>query len=115
MMRLKKEMLKSERCRSNYIAKEIAISAIRYYFVRQDIGKMIAFDIHDSLSLEGDTGPYIQYSYARGKRIYNKLENKTSHLNENDVGTLENLSMKMKLNLIKHFCRFSTFNKRFYK
>ena len=61
---------------ANTIAKEIAISAIRYYFIKQDMGKMITFDINDSLSLEGDTGPYIQYSYARGMRIIDKMDNK---------------------------------------
>jgi len=56
----------------NSIAEEIAISAIRYNMVRQDLDKMITFDIKESLSLEGDTGPYLQYAYARSQRILEK-------------------------------------------
>lgn len=54
------------------IAEEIAISAIRYNMVRQDLDKIITFDINESMSLEGDTGPYLQYAYARSQRIIEK-------------------------------------------
>jgi arginyl-tRNA synthetase len=56
------------------IAEEIAISAIRYSMVKQDLDKIIAFDIKESLSLEGDTGPYLQYAYARSQRILEKSQ-----------------------------------------
>jgi arginyl-tRNA synthetase len=56
----------------NEIAEEIAISAIRYNMVKQDLDKMITFDVKESLSLEGDTGPYLQYAYARSQRILEK-------------------------------------------
>ena len=54
------------------IAEDIAISAIRYNMVRQDLDKIITFDINESMSLEGDTGPYLQYAYARSQRILEK-------------------------------------------
>jgi arginyl-tRNA synthetase len=54
------------------IAEEIAISALRYNMIRQDLDKIITFDIKESLSLEGDTGPYLQYAYARSQRILEK-------------------------------------------
>jgi arginyl-tRNA synthetase len=56
------------------IAEEIAISAIRYSMIKQDLDKIIAFDIKESLSLEGDTGPYLQYAYARSQRILEKSQ-----------------------------------------
>jgi arginyl-tRNA synthetase len=56
------------------IAEEIAISAIRYNMIKQDLDKIITFDINDSMSLEGDTGPYLQYAYARSQRILEKAE-----------------------------------------
>jgi arginyl-tRNA synthetase len=58
----------------NNIAEEISISAIRYNMIKQDLDKIITFDIKDSLSLEGDTGPYLQYAYARSQRILEKSE-----------------------------------------
>jgi arginyl-tRNA synthetase len=58
----------------NKIAEEISISAIRYNMIKQDLDKIITFDIKESLSLEGDTGPYLQYAYARSQRILEKSE-----------------------------------------
>lgn len=58
--------------RLHAIAEEIAISALRYNMIRQDLDKIITFDIRESLSLEGDTGPYLQYAYARSQRILEK-------------------------------------------
>lgn len=54
------------------VAEEIAISAMRYNMVKQDLDKIITFDITESMSLEGDTGPYLQYAYARSQRILEK-------------------------------------------
>jgi arginyl-tRNA synthetase len=56
----------------NDIAENIAISSIRYYLIKQDLNKIISFDIVECLSLEGETGPYLQYSYARSQRILEK-------------------------------------------
>ena len=58
----------------NKIADEISISAIRYNMIKQDLDKIITFDIKESLSLEGDTGPYLQYAFARSQRILEKSE-----------------------------------------
>ncbi|MDQ4056488.1 MAG: DALR anticodon-binding domain-containing protein, partial [Thermoproteota archaeon] len=61
---------------TNRIAEEISISAIRYNLIKQDLDKIITFDIVDSLSLEGNTGPYLQYTYARSQRILEKYGKK---------------------------------------
>jgi arginyl-tRNA synthetase len=61
---------------ANTIAEEIGISAIRYNLIKQDLDKIITFDIVDSLSLEGNTGPYLQYTYARSQRILEKYGKK---------------------------------------
>ncbi len=53
----------------NGVAEQIAIAAFRFELVKQDTDKMIVFDIEDSLKLEGETGPYLQYSYVRALRI----------------------------------------------
>ncbi len=91
-----------------FISKEISISAIRYFFIKFDFGKMITFDINESLSLEGDTASYIQYAYARGKRVEYKI-NEASFPNkqinfENQFEILDFSSAE--INLIKHACRY---------
>jgi arginyl-tRNA synthetase len=40
--------------------------------IKQDLDKIIAFDVKESLSLEGDTGPYLEYAFARSQRILEK-------------------------------------------
>ena len=54
------------------IAEQVAIGALRYTMIKQDLDKIITFDLTESLSLEGDTGPYIQYAHARALRILEK-------------------------------------------
>jgi len=51
----------------------IAVAAVRYFMVRFSRGKVIAFDIDDALSFEGESGPYLQYSVVRAKNILQKL------------------------------------------
>jgi len=54
------------------IAHDVAIGTIRYEMIKQDLNKIITFDYEKSLSLEGDTAPYIQYTNARASRILEK-------------------------------------------
>ncbi|MDA4133561.1 MAG: DALR anticodon-binding domain-containing protein, partial [Thaumarchaeota archaeon] len=57
-------------------AEAIAVAAFRFELVKQDPDKMIAFDLESALRLEGDTGPYLLYSYARASRMLEKSETK---------------------------------------
>ncbi len=93
---------------SLHIAKEIAISAIRYYFIKQDIEKMITFDMNESLSLDGDTGPYIQYSYARANKIKEKIENNNDYHIDINISTIKLDMSDNEIELIKHLCKFSS-------
>lgn len=54
------------------IANNVSVATIRYEMIKQDLDKIITFDVGKSLSLEGDTAPYIQYAYARATRILEK-------------------------------------------
>ena len=58
-------------------AEEIAIGAIKYSILRQASGKDIIFDFEQSLSFEGDSGPYLQYAYARTCSLLRKAEGRT--------------------------------------
>lgn len=56
------------------IAHQVAVGTLRYEMIKPDLDKIITFDLTKSLSLEGDTAPYIQYTYARAGRILEKAE-----------------------------------------
>ena len=53
-------------------SEEIAISAMRYSLIKNDLDKELKFDMKDSLSLDGNSGPYLQYAYARCCRLVEK-------------------------------------------
>ena len=58
------------------VAEAVAVSALRYELLKQDPDKMIVFDIEEALQFQGDTGPYLLYTYARARRILDKTEGK---------------------------------------
>ena len=54
-------------------AEMIAVAAVRYFLIKFSRGKVIAFDIEEALSFEGETGPYLQYAVVRANNILTKL------------------------------------------
>lgn len=54
------------------ISEKVAASAIRYYLIKIQPLKPILFDIDEALSFEGETGPYLLYSYVRASKIVKK-------------------------------------------
>ncbi len=51
---------------------QIAVAAIKYQILKQASHKDIIFDRERALSLEGDSGPYLQYAHARACAIMEK-------------------------------------------
>lgn len=68
------------------LLEKVAIGAIKYSILRQAIGRDIVFDFKISLSFEGESGPYVQYAYARARSVVRKAEEKAIR------GSLENPS-----------------------
>jgi arginyl-tRNA synthetase len=54
------------------IGASIAIGALRYFMLKYTRNSVIAFDFHDALSFEGETGPYVQYAIVRARSIFRK-------------------------------------------
>lgn len=50
----------------------ISRGALRYFLLRFTRSTVIAFDFHDALSFEGETGPYVQYAVVRVQGIWRK-------------------------------------------
>ncbi len=46
--------------------------ALRYQFLKVRIGSDVVFDVNESVSLQGNSGPYLQYAHARGRSILRK-------------------------------------------
>jgi len=50
------------------------LAAVKYAFLKQRMGADIIFDLEESVSLEGNSGPYLQYAHARARSILAKAE-----------------------------------------
>ena len=56
------------------IAERVAVAAAKFSILKQQPGKNIVFDINQALSFEGDSGPYLQYSYTRASSVLRKAK-----------------------------------------
>ena len=59
------------------IGRAIALAAVRYFMIKYSRGKVIAFDIEEALSFEGESGPYLQYAVVRANNIFAKLRERS--------------------------------------
>jgi|GEM_PF-33903 len=79
------------------VADTVAIAAIKYTILRQATGGDVIFDSAKSISFEGDSGPYLQYSAVRANSILEKAkkENLDSRIiTPEKVGLLEKLIVR---------------------
>lgn len=60
------------------IAQQVAMGALKYMILRQAAGSSIVFDPEKSLSLEGDSGPYLQYALVRARSVLAQAEKQGS-------------------------------------
>ena len=73
---IKKRYPKLSQSEINSRALNISIAAIKFSMLKQDLDKTIIFEKEKALNFEGDTGPYLQYSYARASSILRKAKYK---------------------------------------
>ncbi|MBI2888399.1 MAG: arginine--tRNA ligase [Parcubacteria group bacterium] len=70
--RIMEKMRDTEMPDKEKIVEEVAIGAIKYSILKHTIGSDIIFDFDASLSFEGDSGPYLQYTHARARSVLEK-------------------------------------------
>jgi arginyl-tRNA synthetase len=54
------------------IAEKVAIGAVKYSLLKQSARRHIAFALKESVALAGNSGPYLQYTYARAQSVLRK-------------------------------------------
>ena len=60
----------------NKLFKQVSLAALKYHILKVDPKKSILFDPDESIDFNGNTGPFIQYTYARIKSLVRKNKNK---------------------------------------
>lgn len=81
------------------ISESLGRAAVRYNMIKQDLERPIVFDLEESLSLDGDSGPYLQYAFARSQRLLEKGE--LTHR----TNSLANLLHEKESNLIRELSK----------
>jgi arginyl-tRNA synthetase len=79
------------------VAEAVSVAALRYELLKQDPDKLIVFDVEDSLHFQGDTGPYLLYTYARARRILEKSTGRPAI----DIGSAAKLTRPQEISLVK--------------
>ncbi len=94
-------------------ATKIALAAIKFSILKHDPLKNFVFNLKKSLEFEGDTGPYILYSYVRIKSILKKSGQKPN--SKIDFSLLDTKLDKEILNLLKNYKKVIQNSARDYK
>ncbi len=58
--------------RSEKVDSNVILGALRYAFLKVRVGSDFIFDIQESISIDGNSGPYLQYAHARARSILKK-------------------------------------------
>ncbi len=64
---------------------EVELGAVKYAFLKNRIGGDIVYDPKESVSLEGNSGPYLQYAHARAQSILRKAPEALTDLNDAEL------------------------------
>ena len=94
-----KDMSEEER---NEIARIVGLGALKYFILKVDARKNMLFNPEESIHFNGNTGPFIQYTYARIRSILRKAQAEginipatlagTMPLNEKEIELIQKLN-----------------------
>jgi arginyl-tRNA synthetase len=85
-------------------AEKVGVGAIKYIILKNEPIKDVHFSWDAALSFEGNTGPYLQYSFARASSIIKKAKNK--NFNKSKINLQKYTFVKEETELIKKISEF---------
>ena len=68
----KQKMLENGRVTDDEVADMVGVAALKYLILHQALNKNTVYDLERALSFEGNSGPYLQYTYARIQSVVAK-------------------------------------------
>lgn len=72
------------KARGGEVNDDIVAGALRYAFLKVRIGSDVIFDINESVSIQGNSGPYLQYAHARACSILSKAKGQSEEAKEQE-------------------------------
>ena len=85
------------------IARKVGLGALKYFILKVDPRKNMLFNPAESIDFNGNTGPFIQYTYARIRSVLRKAE--ASDFRNIDISKCRNIEDK-ELSLIQRLCEY---------
>ena len=85
-------------------SRKVAMGALKYFILKVDPRKNMTFNPKESIDFNGNTGPFVQYTYARIQSVLRKAMEKNMDMNSQIDGNLP-LSQK-ELDLIQNLSSF---------
>ncbi|MBI4057727.1 arginine--tRNA ligase [Candidatus Microgenomates bacterium] len=83
------------------VAEKVAVGAVKHSMLRMSPESEIVFDINQSIRLDGDSGPYLQYTYARCRSVLRKSTTDYGNkLTANSLQTKADSTVDDKLNAV---------------
>ncbi|MBU3146323.1 arginine--tRNA ligase [Clostridium sp. CF012] len=83
------------------VAKKVGIGAIIFTYLKNHRERDIVFNWEEMLSFDGETGPYVQYTYARAKSILRKVEENSNGIISDIELDYNKLDSKEEFELVK--------------
>ena len=84
---------------ANEIARKVGLGALKYFILKVDPRKNMLFNPEESIDFNGNTGPFIQYTYARIQSVLRKAETgsrqsaiSNQQLNDKEVALIQRLT-----------------------
>ncbi len=87
------------------VSKKIGIGALIFNYLKSGKNKDIIFDLDETLRFDGETGPYVQYTYVRTKSILEKVGFNIENINKDEI-QYNLLKEKQEVELIKELEKF---------
>ena len=84
------------------IFRKIGLGALKYYILKVDPRKNMTFNPDESIDFNGNTGPFIQYTYARIRSVLNKVENGKIGASNNGFATIQPAAKELEVIKILH-------------
>ena len=84
------------------VAKKIGVGAVIFTYLKNSREKDIVFDWKEILSFDGETGPYVQYAYARAKSILRRAEGVSKEVDYSKLSSKEEFELVKTLDNFKN-------------
>ena len=91
---------------ANEIARKVGLGALKYFILKVDPRKNMLFNPAESIDFNGNTGPFIQYTYARIQSVLRKATRAESALNSEASTRAEGALHPKELALIQRLCDY---------